>query len=259
MSNATEQARSTRGDARPFADALSSADDAFTFGSAGESRTLTLAELETVLELDAPVELPVERSAPVSAQPTDTALLTLVELSDALLSRPAVDADALDFDFGTGTDERARRRTAARWELAEAPQLTSGTRGAGPSTRGDDVAAPSGSVPPVGRDASAVRRETQPLRRDVPAGRLAAPVARHAAALAVPLAAPPAARRRLQPQVAAPVRDRRPLPGSGIVQRFREEPDRIALYAVLLGILLVLIAASSSSASAVALLSLHLP
>ncbi len=227
MSTATEQARSTRSEVRAFADAFSAADDAFTFGeTSGESRTVTLAELEAVLELDAPVDVAPERPLPVpaAAQAQDGDLLTLEELGK-VLAAPSAPADALDFDFGSGT-ERARRRTAAR-------------------TGGSTPAAP----------------PTHPVS-EASAPRLAPIGARHA------VQAPPPGSSLLHQPLAPPERERRghgrrltaagaqrgaevaprPLPGAATLHRFRADPDRIALYAVLLGIVLVLIAASSSSA-----------
>jgi hypothetical protein len=235
LSNATEQARSARSDARAFADAFAAADDAFTFDAgAGESRTLTLSELGDVLALEEPIDLPRERaSASAAAGPAaashdddtdDGGLLTLAELGDVLARPASADADTLDFDFGTGTAERARRRTAARSEPA-IPRRASGRR---PDRSAADHAP---ATPPA-----AARRDASLGR--APAGRLVP------APLTVPVAPRRLEARRQATVPAAP----RPLPGSGAVQRFRANPDRVALYAVLLGILLVLIAASSSSA-----------
>lgn len=238
MSNATEQARSSRGDARAFAEAFAAADDAFTFGpSVGESRTLTLSELEAVLELDTPVGLPAESPAPAIAT-GDAELLTLEELCDVLAEPPAA-ADVLDFDFGTGTAERARRRTAARTGTS-IPAPPAPRQAPGPVSRSSVRPAAAGALPLTARAAA-----TSPARR------------RGVRSSAMSPAQPPA-RRGPQPSMMVPAPGRRPLPGSSAVQRFRAEPDRIALYAVLLAILLVLIAASSSSASAVSLLTQQL-
>ncbi|MBA2348272.1 MAG: hypothetical protein H0V81_08245, partial [Solirubrobacterales bacterium] len=129
MSNATDTVRSTRADARAFAEAFSDADDAFTFErGVAESRELSLDELGEVLGLgsggpatNAP--RPANRSgqvdvaAVVGLSEADE-LLTLDELGDAL-ARGERSTDDLDFDFGTSANERARRRTAARLGIAE--------------------------------------------------------------------------------------------------------------------------------------------
>lgn len=224
MSNATELTRSSRSDARGFADAFSAADDAFTFDRrAGESRTMSLAELEAVLELDGPVDVGAAvraTPAPLPAPQTDPDLLTLAELGDVLAGSPAT-PEVLDFDFGS-TAERARRRTAARSDALPADLEADGRGGresAGAVPRGTRVTTPAPHRP------LSVPEQAWPSSRPAPAG------------LDV---------------------SRRPLPGSVALRRVRADPDRIALYAVLLGILLVLIAASSSSASAVTALSLQL-
>ena len=243
MSTAAEQVRSTRSDARAFADAFSAADDAFTFADAGESRTVSLSELGAVLDLDTPVGLPEDRPqpAPSRSEPSeDEGLLTLAELSD-VLARPA--ADELDFDFGTGTAERARRRTAARRQPPAARVEPSRRRASGPAP------ARAAGVPRADADAAAARLAA------TSAGHRAA---RRTPAIAEPLAPPAKVSRALAPVPSSAPPAPRPLPGSGVVQRFRAQPDRLALYAVLLGILLVLIAASSSASGATSGLVLQL-
>jgi hypothetical protein len=226
MSSATSHATSTREDARAFADAFAPADDAFTFGSVlGESRTVTLSELETVLELGAPVAVPRVRPAAPAPNPAveETKLISLAELGD-VLARPTATSAELDFDFGAGTAERARRRTAARRQpassVAAGAERASRRRAAHQETT---TKSPSRAVEP------------------------AAPVPR-AADL----------RSGIELWHGAQIPARRVFPGSAALRRLRAEPDRIALYAVLLGILLVLIAATSSSAGATALPVLQL-
>lgn len=236
MSNATEQARSTRQDARAFAEAFSAADDAFTFGrDVGESRELSLDELGDVLGLGGgvaattaprpsrrPVPVDVREVVGLSAAHEDD-LLTLDELGDAL-ARGERQTDDLDFDFGTSANERARRRTAAR---LGAPMPEARPR-AEPTTASSRRAAPSGS------------------------GSLAAASAATAARMAggarltrgVALTAPSARRtlREIEPQPQRPAKT--------LSERFGGNPDRIAMWAVLLGILLILIAFTSGSAGA---------
>ncbi len=296
MSNATDQARSTRSDARSFADAFAAADDAFTFGAdAGESRELTLAELGDVLALDRPVALPAPREAKVPSRDTpagpgppadDDALLTLDELGDAL-ARPAREADVVDFDFGTSADERARRRTAARLEASPSARRRISGPAAAPSSRSRraDVHA---------RQAGdAARPVSQPGSRSASSTAMADAVADVAEHLAAPAAGPrfvrdgtgpsrldaaralpvtlrpsddfladPDARRTIEitgrpaADVALPrLREveRRPRQARAPAERLGANPDRIAMWAVLLGILLILIAFTSGSASAVAL------
>ncbi len=300
MSNATEQARSTRSDARAFADAFAAADDAFTFGvDAGESRTLTLAELGDVIALDRPVvvtdsQAPVSRSAgPTTA--ADDELLTLDELGE-VLAGPARAADVLDFDFGTSAHERARRRTAAR--LSASPSAR--RRLSGPSRARTSPHRAGGARPEVAPDpgerlapAPAERLATEPERSAAAraamadaaasaAERLAGPAdvqrvagdrttaSRLDAAQALPTSlrpseaflADPDARRTVEitgrPGGNVPLpRLREVEPGHRpprvAPRRLGANPDRIAMWAVLLGILLVLIAFTTGSAGAVAL------
>ena len=263
MSHATEQARSTRSDARAFADAFADADGAFGYGpDAGESRTLTLAELgdELATRSGGP-------SAAASVAPADDELLTLAELGDAL-ARPVRDVDALDFDFGTSAHERARRRTAARFQDAPpARRQASGTGSTGPLGHHAD-ARPAGTGRFARATALESRRITPPAdprqggrfaRSDAAAraamvdaaasaaDRLSKPtVARHASTSEHPRA--PTAVPRLRE-----VEPRQPHDPRSVADRFGGNPDRIAMWAVLLGIVLVLIAFTSGSSSAVAL------
>ena len=196
---------------------FSSVDDAFTDAPpVGESRTLTLAELEAELALAAPVQLPAGRPVPEAAaaqEPEQGGLLTLAELGE-VLAQPAPAADVLDFDFGSGAEARARRRTQARTGTAlRVPRARGlGARSARPERLARRRAACSGAPDGPGRPCAG-------------AAELRAPGADGSVA-------------------------RRPLPGSAALQRARADPDRIALYAVLLGILLVLIAATSSASGA---------
>ncbi len=197
MPNDTDHSRSTREDARGFADAFAAADDAFTFEpTAGESRTITLAELAELSEA-----LGLDRSTPpgsatpgtdpsarVSASAADTrddrgsepaaaqddALLTLDELGEAL-ARAAGAVDDLDFDFGTRAHERARRRTAAR--LDAAPPVRRRISGSSPTRREEPHAGP--HAPHAGPRASRAGR--LPER-----GADAAPREEHSAADAAP-------------------------------------------------------------------------
>ena len=286
MSNA-EQVRRPHPDAQAFADAFSAADDAFSFApSAGVSRTLTLSELQSALALEAPVSLegPVRgrRPAPVVHLPEELegpedGLLSLDELGDALARPSTAMADGLDFDFGSGTSERARRRTAARFGHPTATATATST-GLGVSRTLHLVPDP---------DATELRpRALQVIEEPAPAPRphRARPAAakRPRAALADgeswfgPAPATPAQPREdaLTP---ARVLAALPLPtvlrSGGAAQAVEADgrptsllaaeprpprdpfwigvlarPDRIALWAVVLGIALVIIAASSAQA-----------
>jgi len=279
MSNATEQARSTRSDARAFADAFAAADDAFTFGDAGESRTLTLAELGDAIALDRPVAPPARRApdataagpagAPRSA--ADDELLTLDQLGEAL-ARPVREADVLDFDFGTSAHERARRRTAARLDASP----TARRRVSGPARAATRARRTSGGPEAPG----SVERPTpgSPARRAAGSAEHRAPspagdranVARLEAARALPATLRPSDDFFADPDAPRTVEITGRPEGSVPVPRLREvelphraprvpanrlgaDPDRIAMWAVLLGILLVLIAFTTGSAGAVAL------
>ena len=291
MSNATDQARSTRRDARAFADAFAAADDAFTFGTdAGESRELTLAELGDVLALDRPVALPAPResqipvghAAPVDDPPADEgALLTLDELGDAL-ARPAEEADVADFDFGTSASERARRRTAARLDASPSARrrISGSAAGSARSRRADGHARQ--AEPAQGPSPTAVSRTAMADAAATAAEHLAASSAsprfvrdhtgtsRLDAARALPVALRPSddflgdpdARRTIEitgrpaAEVAVPrlrEAERRRRPARAATYRLGANPDRIAMWAVLLGILLILIAFTSGTASAIAL------
>ncbi len=291
MSDAT-QATSTRNDARAFADAFAAADDAFTFGpDVGESRTLTLDELGDAIALDRPGASPAPRlpAAPPAARraaaPDDDELLTLDELSEALVG--PVREDVPDFDFGTSAHERARRRTAAR--LAASPSAR--RRMSGPTTTSARLRRPDArqaqDTPVAGRltteahpspgaraamadaAASAAERLADPAgprrfaRDDTGTSRLEA-------AQALPASLRPSdaflagsdARRTVEitgrPGALAAVPrlrevERRQRAPRAAADRFGANPDRIAMWAVLLGILLVLIAFTSGSARAVAM------
>ena len=297
MNDATEQARSTRSDARAFAEAFAAADDAFTFGAnAGESRTLTLDELGDVIVLDRPISLPAPQApasrpvAPIAVEYDE--LITLDELSEALAG-PVREADALDFDFGTSAHERARRRTAARFDASPSARR----RISGPTTA---ARSRGGEVHPAAATPVAARLDSEvtplPIVGDTSPGARATMAA--AAASAAERLADPAGTRRFAPDRASSSRldavralpaSLRPsddfLAGSGarrtveitgrpgataavprlrelerrerepraVVDRLGTNPDRIAMWAVLLGILLVLIAFTSGSAGAVAL------
>ncbi len=229
MSNATETVRSTRADARAFAEAFSDADDAFTFETGvAESRELSLDELGEVLGLggggpasNAP--RPVVRASRVEAVPSDDGeqLLTLDELGDAL-ARGEQTTEDLDFDFGTSANERARRRTAAR---LGAP---------------DPASVPARAQPTTASTGRTVVLETSGI-----AAASAATAARMAAPGRAVAAPRPAARLR---EIERPAR-----PPKAFSERFGGNPDRIAMWAVLLGIVLILIAFTSGSAGAVAL------
>jgi len=299
MSNATEQARSTRSDARAFADAFAAADDAFTFGvDAGESRTLTLAELGDVIALDRLVavtesQAPVSRSAGPSTA-ADDELLTLDELGE-VLAGPARAADVLDFDFGTSAHERARRRTAARLSASpSARRRLSGPSRARTSPHRAGAARPEVASAPGERLAAGPAKRLAPAERSAAARaamadaaasaaeRLAGPVdvqrtagdrttaSRFDAAQALPTSlrpseaflADPDARRTVEitgrPGGIVPLPRLReveagPRPPRVAPRRLGANPDRIAMWAVLLGILLVLIAFTTGSAGAVAL------
>ena len=174
------------------------------------------------------------------SEPADDELLTLDELGEVLKSR-AREADALDFDFGTSANERARRRTAARLEASPGARR----RVSGPSSprlrEYSDRPAPSTSV----ADAAASTAEL-----------LAGPAGRFTREGAAPAPRPAAPGARRTPAVtgrtdAAPRRERSvERPRIGAVDRLRANPDRVAMWAVLLGILLVLIAFTSGSGSA---------
>ncbi len=274
MSNATDDhVRSARSDARAFADAFAAADDAFTFGpDAGESRTLSLAELGEVIALDrpaaaTPAPAPSDRAAaPVPSErqeDEDDRLLTLDELGDAL-ARPARPADDLDFDFGTRAHERARRRTAARLDGGTPARRR--VSGPSPAARRAPRPEPTAADRLAMADASASTAEL--LAVPGRGGRFA----RAAAAEAV-LPHPAALRMADEGIVGADGRQLVELTGRSVaegrgrlrevqrdraprdvvVERFRANPDRVAMWAVLLGILLVLIAVSSASAGAVVL------
>lgn len=293
MNDATGQARSARSDARAFADAFAAADDAFTFGAnTGESRTLTLDELSDVIVLDRPVSLPGPRASPARpvapAAAEDDELMTLDQLSEALAG-PVREADALDFDFGTSTHERARRRTAAR--LDASPSARRRISGPATSARSRRVEVHPTAAASVGTLDPRLAAQVDPSP-----GASAAMAA--AAASAAELLADPDSTRRFEPKspgrsrsesaqtAPAPLRVSRDfLGGSGgrrtsevtghstaggavprlreverrerapraAVYRFQTDPDRIAMWAVLLGILLVLIAFTSGSAGAIAL------
>jgi hypothetical protein len=265
MSNATDQARSTRSDARAFADAFAAADDAFTFGStAGESREVTLDELGDVIALDRPSERAAGRFGTREARPAapahvsstgDDDLLTLDELGDALL-RPARPAEDLDFDFGSSADERARRRTAARFDASPAARRrisgpsTSTTRPSRAAVRLTEVDDPRPTDPGTSADgraamADAAASAAERLAEPAGASRFARerPTALRLDAGPATTTAP-----RLREVEARPARQ--PRAASDLLGA---NPDRIAMWAVLLGILLVLIAFTSGSASAVAL------
>lgn len=277
MSNATDQARSTRDDARAFADAFTAADDAFTFGSGlGESRELTLAELGDVLAQDLPQGRPstggsrptprFAAAVPPAAARDEDELLTLDELGDALLAPAARDTDGLDFDFGTSAHERARRRTAARLDASPSARRRLSGPAAGRGQRSDHrhTADRSHAGRAAMADASAAAAERLTSRRHeatgvdlliqdgAPAVRLA-PVRAMPAALEAPAPAPRGrSARRAAAKAARPVaeaeREPRPLPG---LDWLRSDPDRVAMWAVLLGIVLVLIAFTSGSTGAV--------
>lgn len=229
MSNATDTVRSTRADARAFAEAFSDVDDVFTSEvGVAESRELSLDELGEVLGLggggpasNAP--RPSGRAARVDVAKVvglgeRDQLLTLDELGDAL-ARGEQTTDDLDFDFGTSANERARRRTAARFG-APAPARTEPT-----------------TAPGAGRT---VRLGSSGL-----ASASAATAARMATPARGVAAARPAGRLR---EIERPAR-----PPKAFAERFGGNPDRIAMWAVLLGIVLILIAFTSGTAGAVAL------
>ena len=264
MSNTTEQVRSTRADARAFAEAFASADDAFTFGAAvQQSRTITLDELGEAIALP-------HRAAPADRPAADRdgaadrdRLLTLDELSDAL-ARPLPAAgvagdsavDGVDFDFGTSTHERARRRTAARLEGDPAAH---GARRRSAGSRDRDQMTPAARRRTSPRDDAPAAREAMAAAAVAAAERLADPQGsgrfardRVPAAATQPVAAPPPPRQ--PPAAAQALREigRRADAPHVAMERFRANPDRIAMWAVLLGILLVLIAVTSDSGSALA-------
>ena len=261
MSNTTEQVRSTRADARAFAEAFASADDAFTFGAAvQQSRTITLDELGEAIALP-------HRAAPADRPAADRdgaadrdRLLTLDELSDAL-ARPLPAAgdsavDGVDFDFGTSTHERARRRTAARLEGDPAAH---GARRRSAGSRDRDQVTPAARRRASPRDDAPAAREAMAAAAVAAAERLADPQGsgrftrdRVPAAATQPVAAPPPPRQ--PPAAAQALREigRRADAPHVAMERFRANPDRIAMWAVLLGILLVLIAVTSDSGSALA-------
>lgn len=296
MTHATDQARSTRSDARAFADAFAEADDAFTFGpDRGESRELSLEELGDVIALR-PADLPERAAAPEPVSDgrevpppaaDDDRLLTLDELSEALL-RPAASPDVLDFDFGTSARERARRRTAARLDASTGSRRrASGPGGTATRPRAADVRLT--EVPPTvgprfasrpasgaeGRAAMADAAASAAERLAGSAGtqRFAADrtnAARLGADGRIPGAFRPSDASPADPDgrrtdeitgrpgwATAPrlreVERRAARPRGGAVERLGANPDRIAMWAVLLGILLVLIAFTTGSAGAVAL------
>ena len=295
MSHATDQVRSTREDARGFADAFSAADDAFTAASGpGESRELSLDELADVIALPAranraPVKAPPEPTRRHALTPrSEDQLLTLDELGDALLRPAAREADVLDFDFGTSAHERARRRTAARLGGQTARRVS----GPGPARASSDVRLAevrdspadqtSSPAPAASRQAATASRQapTAP-RQAATASRSAAAASRRAATAASRAAmadaaaaaaerlavrspddvsASPVGRRTVEvtgrlevTSTASHVREGRHARPRGAADRFAANPDRIAMWAVLLGIVLVLIAFTSGSAGAVAL------
>lgn len=309
MSNATEQVRSTRSDARAFADAFAAADDAFTFGvAAGESRTLTLAELGEVIALDRPVALPGPRAPEAPAADRSTSaedeLLTLDQLGEAL-ARPVREADVLDFDFGTSAHERARRRTAARLDASpSACRRVSGPARASTRFRRADggpkevapasaerlapgaakrfvpasterlspEAVTSPSAGPAMADAatSAAERLTGGSAGTQRFARQHMDASRLEAAQAIPASlrpsddflADPDARRTFEitgrPDGNVPVPRLREVESRHrtdrvTAHRLGANPDRIAMWAVLLGILLALIAFTTGSAGAIAL------
>lgn len=263
MSNATDQARSTRSDARPFAEAFAAADDAFTFGpDAGESRTLTLTELGDVLGSVPPPagfrEADDASGAPVAGHPAaappsvpgDDRLLSLDELGE-VLAAPVREPEVADFDFGTRAQERARRRTAARLEASPSSRRRiSGPAARARSRRPDahlaeaeasrqpDETGTGSSRLDAARAIPAALRPSDDFLADPDARRTIEITGRPGALAVVP---------RLRTVEGRPARPR------AAVDRFGGNPDRIALWAVLLGILLVLIAFTSGSASAVAL------
>ncbi len=292
MSNATEQARSTRSDARAFADAFAAADDAFTFGADTGSRTLTLDELGDALALERPVAAPRTRDARSPAARSssndsgvaDDRLLTLAELGE-VLARPAREADALDFDFGTSAHERARRRTAARLDASTpARRRISGPTNPSARSRRADVGladderrsarpATDGDAFPAARAAMAEAAAFAAERLAEPSGgtrsargHTASPRAdadRASVSLRSSSGSPADAGGRSRAelagrggQAAVPrLREVEPRPHAyaAVADRLRANPDRIAVWAVLLGILLVLIAFTSGSTGGVAL------
>ncbi len=157
---------------------------------------------------------------------------------DARAARPStVD---LDFDFGRAAEDRARRRTAQRL--------------------GGSV--PAGRAATSGRSAAPVRRDgtttdasdptERPLAGSLPAADsvTSAGRTRDGAALAlVPLAPPPARHGVLGRPARGTTAPRRRPRG----RHLASQPDRIALWAVVLGILLIALAAASSRADAATL------
>ena len=292
MSDAS-QATSTRNDARAFADAFAAADDAFTFGAEdGESRTLTLGELGNAIALDRPVASrapqlppppPAARPARAAAADDDDELLTLDQLSEALAG--PVREDVPDFDFGTRAQERARRRTAARLEASPSARRRISGPTPSPRSRRPDVrqaeapvasrleadvyASPSGRAAIADSAAPAAERLADPAGRrrfapdDTAASRLdAARVLPPSLRPSDAFLAAPDARRTVEitgrPGALGAVPrlrevERRERAPRAAADRLGANPDRIAMWAVLLGILLVLIAFTSDSAGAVAM------
>ena len=196
-------------------------------GGVAESRELSLDELGEVLGLggggpasNAP--RPAVRASRLDATEVDELedgerLLSLDELGEAL-ARGEQTTDDLDFDFGTSANERARRRTAAR------------------------LGAP---IPAPAEPTTASTGRTVVLQTSGLAAASAATAARMAAPTRAVATAHPVGRLR---EIERPAR-----PPKAFSERFGGNPDRIAMWAVLLGIVLILIAFTSGSAGAVAL------
>lgn len=237
-----EPARRSREDVRAFAEAFALDDDVFAPASRrGESRTLTLAELgDELAGVRTSLTVVPDTLDGVPGGESYGGLLTLDELGEALArTAPAADTGGLDFDFGSGTAERARRRTAAR--LGHAPALPRRTSGpAAPPL-------PRGTSGPTAAPAAAPQRHLVLVTAAAEAGRVPEPgpaalTLDDVAAQAVALAAQrsghgewaPAPRRRSSPS---------------FIERLHASPDRIALWAVVLGLVLIVIAAASAGPS----------
>lgn len=145
----------------------------------------------------------------------------------------------VDFDFGRAAEDRARRRTAERLGMAQGR----GSRPAsGQATAGSDMGSPASTAP--------ARIDCTPSAGPARAGSAAPAGPEYTPALApVPLAPPPprggVLGRRGPARRAHDRRPRRPRS-----EQVASQPDRIALWAVLLGIFLIAIAAASSRADA---------
>jgi hypothetical protein len=172
-----------------------------------------------------------------------------------------------------GTETRFARRAAAAeaavddldWTQVSATRAGTRTDHAGRSAHGDGAAnrarrpAPDGGDRPTGRGRRDAEHPEADSRRDRASGRHR-PTARDGAGrdepVAAPLAAPPS-RRTVEitgRTVAAPplprlVEVERRRPPRRTVERVGPRPDRVALWAVLLGFFLILVAATSSRAA----------